>query len=72
MGSHLTDANRKNFEELAKRFEKNEIGVAQLLEAYSPGIEPDPEEEFHRAIHRINVKYQCTFEENEGDGEDDR
>lgn len=55
----------KPFEQLAK---KVEAGVSadlaeQLFDLYSSMIEPDPEEDFHRAIERINVRYSCTFEE---------
>jgi hypothetical protein len=35
----------------------------QLFQAYNDAIEADPEEEFHAAIHRMNVQYTCTFEE---------
>ena len=38
----------------------------QLYDLYNEGIEADPEEEFHRAIQRMNVQYTCSFEENEG------
>lgn len=43
---------------------------AQLFEIYSEGIESDPQEEFHRAIRKMNVNYNCTFEET-GPGEGD-
>jgi hypothetical protein len=36
----------------------------QLFQSFNDAIEPDPEEEFHGAIHRMNVQYSCTFEEN--------
>ncbi len=41
-----------------------------LLEAFNDSIEPDPEEEFHRAIQRLGVQYTCSFEESEDKTED--
>lgn len=35
----------------------------QLKEFYITMIEPDPEEEFHRAIRRANIHYACAFDE---------
>jgi hypothetical protein len=37
-----------------------------LFDLYSDGIEPDPEEEFHRAIQRMGVQYACSFESTGG------
>ncbi len=37
----------------------------QIFDFYNDRIEPDPEEEFHRAIKRMNVQYTCSFEETE-------
>lgn len=33
-----------------------------LMEVFNEGIEPDPEEEFHRAIHKINIEYNCSYD----------
>jgi hypothetical protein len=35
----------------------------QLFELFNDAIEADPEEEFHRAIRHMNIKYVCSFEE---------
>lgn len=36
--------------------------VDELNEAFEVAIEPHPEEEFHRVIHRLGISYQCSFE----------
>lgn len=38
----------------------------QLLDTFNQGIEPDPQEEFHRVIRRIGIQYVCAFEEESG------
>ena len=35
----------------------------QLFELYSESIERDPEEEFHRAIKKLDIHYICSFED---------
>ena len=35
----------------------------ELLQSYLQKIEPSPEADFHRIIRKINVHYNCTFEE---------
>ncbi len=37
----------------------------QLFELYTDAIEPDPESEFHRAIKKLQIQYNCSFEESE-------
>lgn len=39
--------------------------VEQVFDFYNDSIEPDPEEEFHRAIKKLNIQYTCSFEEND-------
>jgi hypothetical protein len=34
-----------------------------IFEAFVAGIEGDPEEDFHRAIDKLNIHYVCSFEE---------
>lgn len=36
--------------------------VDELTQAFELAIEPHPEEEFHRVIHRLDISYQCSFE----------
>jgi hypothetical protein len=62
----------QQFEALARKLAKTEKGAAwssasmeQLLAAYDLAIEPDPQEEFHRAIGKMDVRYNCSFDENE-------
>jgi hypothetical protein len=43
--------------------------VNQLFDAYSEGVEPDPEEEFHRTIRKMGIKYVCSFEESGTQGQ---
>lgn len=65
----LTGRHLKDFEtavkkaESAKSLAKHDT-LDALFDTFSDGIEPDPEEEFHRAIQRMNVQYTCSFEEN--------
>ena len=39
--------------------------VVRLLDYYDGCIEPDPEEEFHRAVKLLGVQYVCSFEESD-------
>lgn len=57
----------KLYEALAKRLASSDSLELkeQLYETYSDLVEQDPEEEFHRAIRRLNVRYVCTYEEEE-------
>jgi hypothetical protein len=41
--------------------------VEALTEAWNDAVPTHPEEEFHRAIRVIGVKYACAYEEGEGD-----
>jgi hypothetical protein len=60
------------FQELLKKIDKpskksepfREL-LDQIFDSYNDRIEPDPEEEFHRAIKRLNIQYMCSFDENE-------
>jgi hypothetical protein len=79
---YLNEAKLHSFESLAKKAEalktldsdRGRELTDQLFELYAEGIEPDPEEEFHRAIKRMNVQYACSFEESSdesgGEGSD--
>lgn len=67
-------------EKRAKEFEagvkakmplKTKGAGVQLLELFHDGIEPDPQDLFHRAIEKIKVYYQCTFEESSDDDDDE-
>lgn len=53
-----------DFVALSKKIEteKKENSEA-LLDLYNEKIEPDPEEEFHRVIQKLDVQYDCFFEE---------
>ncbi|OFZ37130.1 MAG: hypothetical protein A2070_04115 [Bdellovibrionales bacterium GWC1_52_8] len=42
----------------------------KLMDSFSEMIEPDPEEDFHRSIRRMNVRYSCEFAD-EGDSHDE-
>lgn len=52
----------KRFETLLKKKTSAKETQDQLFEIYNDGIEPDPEEEFHRALKKLNVQYTCSFE----------
>jgi hypothetical protein len=55
---YLSGKKQKEFEAQLKK-----IDADLLFDTFSDGIEADPEDEFHRAIHKINVQYTCSFEE---------
>jgi hypothetical protein len=65
----LSESRQKSFETLAKKLEsplnasqRGEI-VQQLFSSFTESLPSDPEEEFHKAIHRMKVQYICSFEE---------
>ncbi len=37
----------------------------QLFEIFNESIEADPESEFHRAIKKLQIQYNCSFEESD-------
>ncbi|OFZ18086.1 MAG: hypothetical protein A2X94_02630 [Bdellovibrionales bacterium GWB1_55_8] len=45
--------------------------ASQLLELLLDVVESDPEEEFHRAIQKLNVQYTCVFADEISAGEDE-
>lgn len=68
----LDSAKSADFATLVKSLEAKEKPSAwsaptteHLLSAYETMIEPRPEEEFHRAIQRSNIRYNCAFEESD-------
>ena len=55
----------KQFNALLKKtnfanFADREAGT-ELLDALLEAVEPDPEEDFHKAIQRLSVQYTCVF-----------
>lgn len=62
--TYLSPRRIKEFEVALKKAD-----IDQIFDTFSDGIEPDPEEEFHRAIHRMSIQYACSFEgsDNESD-----
>jgi hypothetical protein len=63
----LSGKRQKEFDAAAKKAETAKtLTKAETLDAlfdsFSDGIEPDPEEEFHRSIQRMGVQYACSFE----------
>jgi len=41
--------------------------IDQAFDLFNDNIEPDPEEDFHRAIKKLNIQYHCSFEEGEAE-----
>lgn len=60
---HLPEARGKNVEAVARRFNGDGVVTNEIIDAFEEALEPMPEEEFHRAIQRLNVRYACSFEE---------
>lgn len=85
VGKKYLETNQKKFDEIIKIIKNSNKNIkskqiknikinpeliSDLFDAYSNGITPDPEEDFHRAISKMKVQYTCSFEENEEiDGE---
>jgi hypothetical protein len=65
----LSESRQKSFEMLAKKFDnpltavQRAETVQQLFLSFGDSLPSDPEEEFHKAIHRMKVQYICSFEE---------
>ena len=68
----LQGKNAKNYENLVKKAQSGgQDGIKnsdppieeQLFDSFNDGIEPDPEEEFHRAIKKLDIQYKCSFED---------
>ncbi len=58
----------KNFQELLA---KNTASKEKVSELFQASIEPDPQEEFHRVLNKINVRYVCAFEDSEQSEQND-
>jgi hypothetical protein len=67
---HFKSKDRKAYEAAASKFRAKE-GGAQLLETFRDGIEPDPQEEFHRVTRQLGIEYVCVFEEDGGEEAED-
>ena len=39
--------------------------IEESFEQFNEEIEPDPEQEFHRALKKLRIQYKCSFEESE-------
>lgn len=64
----IPEKQAKNFEALVKKdpvASWNSAIIDQITDSYNDWIEQNPEEEFHRAIERMNIRYTCSFEESE-------
>ena len=53
----------KEFEKIVSQGGLTAQKLGALFEIYGAAIESEPEEEFHRAIRKMNVQYVCAFEE---------
>ena len=57
----------KKFQSLVQTKRLRPQIIEQAFEIFNNSIEPDPESEFHRMIKKLQIEYQCSFEENEPD-----
>jgi len=73
---YLKSSDLQQFEKILKKLgaapkssspnsSQNRETIDQAYDFYNDSIEPDPEEEFHRAIKKLDVQYTCSFEEND-------
>lgn len=71
---HLSGLHQAPFEALAKKLQVESPHsktkalalpqmIAQLKEAYEEAMPADPEEEFHTAIQKLKISYNCSFDE---------
>ena len=74
--TYFPEARQKPFETAAKKLEGN-LNPAQkkevlelLFSSFVDSLPSDPEEEFHKAIHRMKVQYICSFEDSGEAGDD--
>ena len=60
----LPEKSLKEFQALAQKLEEpaKNAAATQLKEFYNENLQPDSEEEFHRAIQRMDVHYTCSFD----------
>lgn len=73
----FSDGRYKVFEGTAKKLDGNlsagqrkEV-LEQLFTSFSDILPSDPEDEFHKAIHRMKIQYVCSFEDSgSGKGDD--
>ncbi|MGK5084481.1 hypothetical protein WDW37_14395 [Bdellovibrionota bacterium FG-1] len=71
---YLSARKLKDFESLVKKTASpKELSqtIDLLFDSFSDGIEADPEEEFHRSIHRMKIQYICSFEGETSESEAD-
>jgi hypothetical protein len=60
---HLSAKRFQEFESQMKTALRSRDSSDVLFETFNEGIEADPEDEFHKTIHRMNIQYTCTFED---------
>ena len=70
--AHVKMKNPKLYEQSAKKLSHLNLKIPtssqiieQIFEDFNEEIEPDPEQEFHRALKKLNIQYKCSFEESE-------
>ncbi len=69
---YLKSSDQRAFENGVKKLQTNIKSPAQrkefseqLFDLFNESIEKDPEEDFHRAIKKLNIQYICSFEESD-------
>ena len=68
----FAEATKKSFEVGGSIW--NEAFIASVRERFENSIQPDTEEEFHKAIRAAKIQYVCAFDDSDhhsGDGESD-
>jgi hypothetical protein len=71
---YLSGRGRTEFETQLKRWEgkpgsnlaslfKNNDAATALFVSYNDAIEADPQEDFHRTIEKMGIRYECAFHE---------
>jgi hypothetical protein len=68
IGRRVVSKSQKDFETLLRKTPPKELfeQKSRFFENFNDVIEPDPEEDFHRGIQKINVQYVCAFDEGTG------
>lgn len=57
---HLRPGRLKDFEGVVAKLPQT--GAEPVFEAFADSTDSDAEEEFHRAIRKLNVQYNCNFD----------
>ncbi|MBS1963891.1 MAG: hypothetical protein JST04_16895 [Bdellovibrionales bacterium] len=65
----FAETTKKSFEALGSAWTESFVGP--LRERFENSIQPDTEEEFHKAIRTVKIQYVCAFDDSDHRSDDD-